>query len=262
MLSAYFDDSGTHRGAEILVMGGLIGTEAQWSAFEPAWKAVLAAPIAGRPPLRRFHMSGCEAGEGEFEGWSRGERDHVIYRFRNIILEHELIGYSMAVARADWDRHITGRAREILGDAERHCVSACVAHSLYWAEEVARETDVALIFDDRQGENAESERIFKIYHDALAVIGRPTKPTITFGNAEQLVPLQGADMIAWESYDHGRKILIQGLAAPLRPHFQRLVETKRFDGQIARPEDIVGLARDTENGLRAGRYITPLGDPI
>lgn len=252
MLSAYFDDSGTHLGSEIVVVGGLLGTEAQWLPFEKAWKAVLAAPVEGRALLRRFHMTACEAGEDEFVGWSRAERDLVICRFRDVILEHQVARYAMAVARADWDRLIVGQIREMIGDAERYCVSSCILHALDWTQAFTEEREVALIFDDRNKENIATERIFKIYNDVINAQSDSVRPTsITFTNSQKMVPLQGADMIAWETYNHAKEILISGLDAPLRPHFSRLDEAGRLTGQIARPEDIAKIAEETEASLRS-----------
>jgi hypothetical protein len=51
MLRAYFDDSGTHASSEVILIGGLIGTIAQWDQFEAAWAAKLAQPLADKPRL-------------------------------------------------------------------------------------------------------------------------------------------------------------------------------------------------------------------
>jgi hypothetical protein len=89
MLRAYFDDAGTHQNSNVVVIGGLIGTEAQWERFERAWAAKLADPLpdAGKPPLRMFHLSGC-AGRwpgSEFADYSDAEQDAVSHDFRQII---------------------------------------------------------------------------------------------------------------------------------------------------------------------------------
>lgn len=47
MLKAFFDDSSTHEGSEVVVAGGLIGTLDQWEAFEADWFAKLAEPTQG-----------------------------------------------------------------------------------------------------------------------------------------------------------------------------------------------------------------------
>ena len=73
MLKAYFDDAGTHNGSPIAVMGGLIGTVAQWERLEDRWGKQLADPLpeAGKPRLQMFHMAECEASQGEFRDYSR-----------------------------------------------------------------------------------------------------------------------------------------------------------------------------------------------
>src|SRR5437588_11737895 len=75
MSMGYFDDSGTHGSSEVVVWGGLMGTESQWLKFERKWKIKLAEPLPGKPPLKRFHMFDCEARVGEFEYYSDPEKN-------------------------------------------------------------------------------------------------------------------------------------------------------------------------------------------
>jgi hypothetical protein len=126
MLAAYFDDSGTHAGSDIIVMACIIGTEAEWSRFEVAWKAQLLKPLPDKSPLRRFHMTDCVNGVEEFSGYSYAERDVVIKSFRDIILANNLQGRAIGVARHAWDLLITGPHRLFFGDAESFCIRNCM----------------------------------------------------------------------------------------------------------------------------------------
>src|SRR5207302_10270039 len=103
MLTAYFDDSGTHDDSAFVLLGGLYGTDEQWEAFDIAWRAKLAAAVPDKPSLRRFHMFDCQHGDGEFVGYSKPERDALIHDLRNIIIDGGLHGYCCGGSRGDWD---------------------------------------------------------------------------------------------------------------------------------------------------------------
>src|SRR5690349_14117677 len=70
VLSAYFDDSGTHDASTFVVMACVIGSEIQWVPFEHAWKAQLLEPLPGKPTLNKFHMTDCVNRRGEFQNYS------------------------------------------------------------------------------------------------------------------------------------------------------------------------------------------------
>jgi len=119
MLKGYFDDSGTHDGAPIAVMGGLIGSVEQWERLEDRWGKQLANPLpeAGKPRLKMFHMADCEASQGEFRDYKPPERMLVAQQFRRCITECDLVYTSSSVDVAAWDELIIGPAREVLGSA-------------------------------------------------------------------------------------------------------------------------------------------------
>jgi hypothetical protein len=68
MLTAYFDDSGTHTTSDLVLWCGLFGSEHQWKLFNELWAQILAEPCPGKPPLQRFHMTECQNSLGEFTG--------------------------------------------------------------------------------------------------------------------------------------------------------------------------------------------------
>jgi hypothetical protein len=110
ILRAYFDDSGTHSGSDVAVMGGLIGTSEQWERFELAWAEKLANPLpeSGKPPLRMFHLGACNARADEFAGYRDAEQDAVIHDFRQIIINARLTSLAMAMDKQAWDELVVG----------------------------------------------------------------------------------------------------------------------------------------------------------
>jgi hypothetical protein len=97
MLRAYFDDSGSHPDSEVVVVGGLIGNPAQWDEFERKWAALLAAPLPGKPPLKRFHLSACNAQDKEFSGYNETECDAITHDFRQILIETRVISTASSI---------------------------------------------------------------------------------------------------------------------------------------------------------------------
>ena len=242
MLSAYFDDSGTHDDSDVVVYGGLIADDALWTRFEADWKAKLAAPLPGKPPLKRFHMSHCMAQRGEFEFYSKPESVRVANEFTDIIIASGVSGYGCAVHRQDWTAMVTGAVERVLGDVERQCVTNCILRSLRWARENSSERRLALIFDNRPHRREANERIFSIYQrNFLGGDSGPPEPSIAFENSTAFLPLQGADVVAWEIYQRGKEWFKSGPETEVRPNFQRLLDTGRIKAQIAHREVIENI---------------------
>jgi hypothetical protein len=96
--------------------GGVLGTSDQWDAFAPAWLAILDEPLPGKPPLSQFHSTDCRTRRGEFETYRQGERDHLTYRFRRVIVDCGFMTVAQAVDKAAWDQLVTGDVAKQLGN--------------------------------------------------------------------------------------------------------------------------------------------------
>lgn len=184
-------------------------------------------------------MSECQDSRGEFEGWTRPEIDYFCHQLQNAILESGVAAYGMCCARADWDAVVIGDMRAILGDAEGFCVRNCFIKSIEWANANTFDSRMEFIFDDRPHTVRDTKVVFDTFRRQTPF---PHLSDVAFRTSYEVLPLQAADMIAWELYQHGNDILINGLRAPLRPQFVRL-ETAlgpgvRIVGQIALRERI------------------------
>jgi hypothetical protein len=126
-------------------MAGVVGSEAQWGPFEDAWKSQLREPLPGKPPLTKFHMTDCVNQVREFSGYSDPEVDLVIKKFRDIILDAGVHGYSIGVPRQEWDKFITGARRFFFGTPEGHCTRYCISFVAEWAVENSPDRQITVI---------------------------------------------------------------------------------------------------------------------
>jgi hypothetical protein len=244
MLTAYFDDSGTHTGGKhgpsrIVLVAGVLGTEDQLIGLEQNWQRHLDAPLCGRKNrLSQFHAFDCNDSRNEFAGWSRTETDFFMHHLQDIIIESGVGIYGVAIAREDWDELVTGDMRRFLGDAERYCISQCFVRGINWANRNTFEPKMTFIFASR---TPEVQRLgLAVGHAFQQHSTWPEIVGTSFLKASAIRPLQAADLVAWELYQHAREILSgRELDQPKRPALKRFhKETQWMVTQIAQRDEI------------------------
>jgi hypothetical protein len=244
-LKAYFDDSGTHASSAVAVVGGLMGSSEQWLEFEYLWSAKLAAPLPGKPALRKFHLVDCNAGGGYFIDYKLAERDLLIHDFRQIIIDCKLISFAAAVDRKAWDELILGASRDRLGDGLAYCVDNCVQETIKVANGHKDGDRIAIVFD--RGMWAPFlEQITKPYTYPL---GRPQVVSITALSVQDCLPLQGADIVATENYYHAVEWLRLGDETLPRAHFRHYLDNMIHQGVILDRSGIAALASELDLGF-------------
>jgi hypothetical protein len=194
MLTAYFDDSGTHQGAEIVLVAGLAGTQGEIFGLEGEWRKLLQWPLDGRKPaLKRFHMYDCQNSREEFSGWTRAETDYFRHQLEDIIVESGVIGYGMACVRKDWDELVTGDLRAFEGNPEGQCIRNCFVRILQWAQRRTFDPEITFIFDNRpQDVQRDARAVFDIFRSSVR---SPSLRAISFLSSSDALPLQAADML-------------------------------------------------------------------
>jgi hypothetical protein len=235
MLAAYFDDAGTHSTSDAVSWGGFIGTSEQWSAFDAEWRAKLAAPLPGKPRLRKFGLADCDRRKGEFLDYSEAESNLLQNEMREIIVKHRLLGMAFSVDRRIWDRLVAGEARNHFGgDAEVVCFSACFNAAIERAVHyLPSENQLSLHFDKGR---LSPKLVAVVQHVEKHYYGLPALINIGFDVVEHVSPLQAADIIATENYWHSLSVLNgDGAQRPHLKHFLSRVSTEGYildEGQI------------------------------
>jgi hypothetical protein len=252
MLRAFFDDSGTHLGgrhgpSKVVAIAGIFGTEGELRGLAAEWQAHLDFPLFGsKPKLRRFHMAECQDARGEYAGWSRTETDYFCHQLGTTIIESGVGAYGMACFRSDWDELITGDVRAILGDSEGNCVRNCFLKAMGWAQKFTCDPQMMFIFDDRPERQRENKVVFNVFQ--TQAMPPPELVGVYFITSHRLLPLQAADLIAWEFYRYANDTLESGkIELPKRKQFRRLrQEIGIFDLQIARRKNIEQIAENAK----------------
>jgi hypothetical protein len=246
MLAAYLDDSGTHQSSDIVLMAGFFGYPNQWDYFSELWAEKLAAPCPGKPPLSRFHMTECQAGDGEFLGWRRVETDFLVHELGSIIIKAGLYGFGGAIARKHYDQLITGDLRRSTGDAETMCIINSFVKIIDLVKRLQFAQSIALIFDDRPQIKGNVQKIFDVYKGAS--VGSDIV-ALSFASSKKILPLQAADLLAWEIYQDALSALAgrPDSLPPNRPQFERLIKQGRIWIEYCSPESVQKMARHPVN---------------
>lgn len=237
MLRGYFDDSGTHLGSEVVVCGGLVGTVAQWEGFERAWAAKLAAPLPGKPPLKKFHLAPCQSGWDEYASYTRAESDAAIHDFRQIIMGADLISVAFTVEQKAWDELVTGKDRDLHGSALEVCVKNCIEETMRIAGAHPQGDKVAVAFD----RGFMTSKLKEITDPYTYSLGAPRLVSVNFLTVADTLGLQGADIPATEAYWHAKDVLNLGLDAPPRAHLKHYLSGTRAASYILDREAIAQL---------------------
>jgi hypothetical protein len=253
ILRAYFDDAGTHLNSDVVVMGGLVGTFAQWEKFEREWAARLADPLPGygKPPLEMFHLSACvERWPGsEFEIYTDAEKDAVIHDFRRIALDAKLTSTASAIDKKAWDELVVGPYRKVLGDALTQCFFDCIDETVRFTEPHLHGFSIAVVVD----EGIWTNRLQEIGDEWTSPFRLKRVTSVTFGRVKEVLPLQGADIVATGCYWHAAKWLKLGDAAKPHPHQQDYLVNMLHQGRILDREGIeIELQRRGPDGRVLG----------
>ncbi len=228
MLHMYLDDAGTHGASLVVGVGGLIGTDVAWQEFDRNWRALLAEPIPGKPPIKKWSSGDCFRGDGEFANYNQADKDLVTRRFRNILVSSDIYAVANMIDKGAWDEIMVPRFGGSMPSAEATALFRAITRILPWVAGQADGPNIAVFYD--QGRNVKEShvaKLAKILNDAADQI--PQIASFGFLKVADATPLQGADMIATESYWHALSMLThEGPDAPIRAHFRDYLE-RNFD---------------------------------
>jgi hypothetical protein len=190
LLAGYFDESGTHEGAEVTAIGGYVAAESDWAALEQRWRAAL-----DEFQLSHMHLTDLTAGRGEFAKVF-AIRDLVAKRFGAIVEESSISPLAIAIHARVWESATTPEFREIYPKPYDLCFSHTMRDIQRWRSRHAQGQRCALVFATQQEYEDRNRKTLAAWHK----YGATSLGLLAFELAKCQPALQPADMLANQSY--------------------------------------------------------------
>lgn len=235
MLAAYFDESGTHKGSPILAVAGYVSTVPKWKRFQREWMEALRTA-----KVDCFHMSEYENRKGIFADWSQRKRIAVIKRLTEIIKTNALHGVAAAVIVNDY-KEIVGQAKGTFSPYT-FCVVRCMVQIARWAKKSYQEGRIAYIFENGAGYGGEIEKKKMDLISNTLVKEAYRYQSLTFCNKRTLIPLQAADVIAYETMKHCKNHYLSDNKQDPRKSLQNLLSLPH-DSEFFNKDGLLGYAQ-------------------
>jgi hypothetical protein len=87
MLKVYADETGTHDGADVIALSGLIESREYWQKFNGKWNAVLKNYDADYFHYREFRKDANATPGKPYYGWSDEKRRNFLFRLAMLVGE-------------------------------------------------------------------------------------------------------------------------------------------------------------------------------
>lgn len=194
LLTAYFDESGTHSGSRITAIGGLLGTKEMWLSVEDQWAVAL--DDYSEFGLTWFHSTDCDSGNGEFERVPVELRYALANRLARILADQNLLPVWSSVVTEDWDNVVNDPTFLKVYPAPLYlCFAYCAQKLAEGSIQLADGTSVAVVYSEQP---EFEDRISEIWN-AYRRNKRASKlSSFSTASPKDVVPLQAADLVAYE----------------------------------------------------------------
>lgn len=227
----YMDESGTHADSPALAVAAYVFEEIQAPRFSKDWQR----------DLKRFglpfaHMTDCATGNGHYASLSLQERIDSEKALIAHIRHRSLWGVAVGVDYAHY-RELFSKGR-YEHDAYTFCLSMCVYAVYLWAQSTGYRGKFKYFFEAGHAAQGEANQLISLMGGS-----KPGESYLghSFVDKREAIPLQAADMLAWQ-WAHYLRRRSQG-------HLKR---RKDLDA-LLRPDDL--LREVTPAGLKQWRVL-------
>ena len=204
IITAYFDESGTHRSSPVSMMAGHVGDARQWQKFE---KRI--SKLFRRYHVDVFHAIEIKRSDKDFRGWSVNKKIDFVDEFSHIVNETTEIGFSAVIRDDDYRKFYLERTRpkKVIADTKygvlfRASLSSAIRGVLSvprWAD--GKKPSLHVVLESGHPNAGDALRIYEFYRTQFHDEHKGILSGIAFkSKEEQCLPLAASDWFAYCSY--------------------------------------------------------------
>ena len=236
ILNGYFDESYNR---QVFTLCCSCSNFTGWSEISRAWKKCIEAKnkslrAEGRPEISRYHCSEANSRTEQFKGWSRQERDALAIQLMSTLSRGRAwittVAYSLPLQELI-------KEFKIEGDPLPFCYKEALRFimiEMYAQMKAARQVLVQtkplkyVLFHERSDYDTAYLEGFNALMNDPTFEGKELFTTIAPMGWEDCIPLQPADMLAYETF---KDALRQFNHKDRRPSLNYLLQSSKFGGR-------------------------------
>jgi hypothetical protein len=200
---AYFDESGTHDAAPVLILGGLLGSAAEFAALGERLDAISASY-----DFDIFHAVDVKHGKGAFRGWSPQKKLQLAVEYSNLIEESLTAAAAASLIKEDYRsiyRADSTHRKAPKDSAYGLCFRMCLIEFLQTLEEVCGYRTapyrLSITVEDGARNVEDARRIFEETRStALTVMGVDPLGSFSILGKTECRELMLADFLAYTEF--------------------------------------------------------------
>jgi hypothetical protein len=197
IFTAYLDESGTHDGSQAVSVAGYVSTPEAWTRFEADWRAAL-----DDFGIDMFHMSDFENRAGDFQRWPNELRQERLARLIRIINTNVIASFGTTIMCSQYADTFSSEAHRFVG-GPYGLAAVMVMMDL---GKILRLTgalgSIAYVFESGALGAGQVLQVFTANEQNPKQKEEMRLLSLRFENKRDFVPLQAADILAYELYKH------------------------------------------------------------
>lgn len=212
VFTAYFDESGTHAGAEVSGIAGFVGNARQWRKFEKR-----ATKLFARFRVGVFHTIDVRHSDKDFEGWKVDRKIEFLDEFQHIINDTLESGVASFIRNEDYKYYSNlNWPKKTRRDSKYSILfRACLSQTIDTIGHIPIGSEPRLHVVLEDGHN-NAEDAVRIYNWVQNRIGQSRAMAgLTFDNKRTCLPLAAADLFAYTAW--GQEVGQKPIGTPKKP---------------------------------------------